>query len=299
MTVLVFAFTALYALIAAGVLVTAGHASHALGAFTWSWLGGALLLLWAGWFLLRGSRSRGRVVVFLFEGALLGSLALGLPLAATSYEDAQHLTALAHTEIGNVQDAVLHSPGGDPIGVRLSFNARFPSSAGYVVYPFLKPSSAFFERIRARLPKGAYDPAPLDLRVIKRSVTPQPQDPRGDAPAALRDPTSRLDFSQGVRYRFVFDLAPSYLRRVGPGGTLCIAWPTAQDWWSSKTMFRALIEADAPTHYEVAINGTPYGDIVDGAPPEQTAHAYDPHDFYASAEREHLPACNPALPIAY
>jgi len=303
MLALSIAFTCLYVLLAYALQRSALHGPDSLPLFTEVWLAGACALLWGGWWLLGRWRSRARYLVLVIGGVLLGSVALDLGNIAESHDTSVREEEMAGVRVSAVRDAMYSTAKGDPIGIRLSFDVEFPTRDFYVVYPFLKPPEGTFDGESGdsggQLPAGELERAPLDMRVIDRRIEPFPrQENRGDE-AASKDPTSGLTFRPGVRYRFAFDLAPSWIRRPAAGAGLCIAWPGRNNWWSTRAAFDALIRVDHPTRYQVTINGTRYGNALEGGEPRLTTGTYNPKAFYDSAMSEKLPACGPGMVVVY
>jgi hypothetical protein len=95
-------------------------------------LAGSLLLLWGGAIFLSRRAGRGMPMLFgLYSAAIL--LLNEALLPATPLKTWMTQRAIEAVEIRNIRDELVLSAHGNPIGIRLIFEAIFPRSGDYVI----------------------------------------------------------------------------------------------------------------------------------------------------------------------
>jgi hypothetical protein len=159
----------------AGLAMCAQNAGFATG-IGWSLIHGAgplaviallplavgLGLLWSGYVLLQRKQIRRGLVLFVGHAALLLVLNEWLlpstPLKAWSSE-----RALKSAEVSNIRDEAVTTTTGDPIGLRLTFEVRFPRRVvGLVSASAFAPSET----------EPPWMPYPLDFAGYEQTIEP-------------------------------------------------------------------------------------------------------------------------------
>ncbi len=230
-----------------------------VGQFALGYLLLSLVFLWSGYFYFGRKQQKGPFHL----------LAIGLACASvsilTTYNIDRYLElrALAKTRIWDVQDQILLSRKGNPIGIRLQYSMLFPKSDYYETGPTLSPMSLAF------LPShGSFSNSIFLMRSVHTTIEPTPHIPTND---------SGIRYNGGVAYRFTVDTLPAFLQAVG--SELCT---TAEE----DSAYRAFPEIDArmTTPYKISI-----GYWFDRS--WATQNRYSPKTFYESAAKEDAKHC--------
>jgi hypothetical protein len=149
-----------------------------------------LAILWAGYIFLKRKSIRRMALVFTTYalGVLLGTELLlpGTPLKA--WIGARSLEAV---EVRNVRDEVLLSARGNPIGIRVTFEAVVPRTRGYGI------------SASVMTPANRDLPWPVHLDHSPRHIV-EP------SPSPVRDDVYDV-FEKGVVYTFTQDMMPAFL----------------------------------------------------------------------------------------
>ncbi len=213
--------------------------------------------------------------------------------AAAGYEEIRRDFQLARTTVSDVTDETLYTEGGNPIGIRVSYKIRFPWNDHYDIDPFLRPGDSFYRAVRDQIPRN-FTHGPLRMKAVARTIVPFPEEAnRGKMdPESLQAPTYGLWFDRGVDYQFTFDMIPKYIGVKNDGGGYCLALPEQLRWHGSPEGFDALIQAGAPTRYEIWIHDTTYGRL--NGEETFTQNDYNPRVFYDGLQREGVETCDPS-----
>lgn len=256
-------FAVLYAVLAAFLaLVGSVHGPKVFPYSVLACLMAAEAALWAWFFFLR-RRAYRRKTWMLLAGAVALGAAMAVGANATwgplvDREFAQQERLAATTEVTGMQDELLLSPQGDPIGVRLRYSVRFPVSDYFWQSAGLEAGN--------NLGVGVW----ADGRRISEVAEP---------PLLSAGPGVRR-YEKDKSYSFTTDFIPNFLMWNQENTRLCIVDPPPE----YAAAFRELISKGSPLRYTITISGTKY----QGA----TQNAYDLRSFYESAEKEgatHLP----------
>jgi hypothetical protein len=291
-------FTLLFFVAALALALGSVHGPSSLGTLAWLYLVVANAVWW--WSFAQFRRRGFKVSYFVLVG--VGLLAMGVAFggAAHLYSEFKDRYRVENTKISNVRDELLRNEDGQPIGIRFEFTADFPLPDYYSIEPNLQPAAGYSSKIAPRVPARGYNPSPLRMRVVAKSVEPFPS---GEDRALFEQyqgdlPGFGLRFDSGVAYRFRFDLTPSYVRK-GKSGAYCIAYPDERNYGSPREVFDALVQMDVPTKYEVRVNDTPYGGWRSREATPETANEYTPKIFYDSIMAGNPPPCDPAEFVVY
>jgi hypothetical protein len=291
-------FTLLFLVVAAGLALGSIHGPNYLETMALLYVVVANVVWW--WSFAQFRRRGFKTGYFALVG--VGLLAMGVAFggAAHLYSEFKDRYRVDNTKISDVRDELLRNEDGQPIGIRFEFTAEFPFTDYYSIEPNLQPDTGYSSKIAPRIPARSYNPSPLRMRVVSKSVEPFPS--REDR--ALFDeyqgdlPGFGLRFDSGVAYRFRFDLTPSYMRK-GKSGAYCIAYPDERNYGSPREVFDALVQMDVPAKYEIRVNDTPYGGWRSREATPETANEYTPKIFYDSIMAGNPPPCDPAEFVVY
>ena len=234
-----------------------------------------------------------KALIAFFVGLALACCAPLVVAAAAGYEEIRRDFQLARTTVSDVTDETLYTEGGNPIGIRVSYKIRFPWNDHYDIDPFLRPGDSFYRAVRDQIPRN-FTHGPLRMKAVARTIVPFPEEAnRGKMdPESLQAPTYGLWFDRGVDYQFTFDMIPKYIGVKNDGGGYCLALPEQLRWHGSPEGFDALIQAGAPTRYEIWIHDTTYGRL--NGEETFTQNDYNPRVFYDGLQREGVETCDPS-----
>lgn len=184
--------------------------------------------------------------------------------------------ALAVVEISNVRDEPFISPQGNPVGVRVSFEAVFPRGGKLAVSPTLRAVDERYHHYQTSMG-----------HLAGTSVVPEPE--KGD--------DGDYQFATGGSYRFSADFYPVFLliaRSGGRGldkGDACL-WEKATSTLSVEGLHELLRES-IETEYsvEVSVSGNTYFTAPRLAYSGITTRSYSLKTIYERALLEGVPPC--------
>ena len=262
--------------LAASLLLCAQNAGAAT-AFGWALIHGAgvsaliafvpvavgLVILWSGYAVIR--RCTPPYSTALFTALALALLALNEALLpATPLTVWRGQRALEGVRVLSVRDEPLLSARGNPIGVRITFEAVVPRTAGYLLSAGL--ANAARETIW-----------PLNFGFLgDQTVHPLPAD----------DPDSFYDvFEKDVVYRFSQEMLPSFIRYDVRTRTACLAEVRTK--YISEADFLAALAAnrDAQLNAYITVNGE-YNAVNVYAGEYSISRGYDMQAIYETVARE-------------
>lgn len=237
-----------------------------------------LLILLVVYFVVR--RRPGGTRILLICGAvifLVMEMLLPVSPFKTTITTALQKRAMQAVEIRNVSDAPFLSPQGNPVGVRVSFEAVFPRGGQLSVSPSLR---AVDERYHH------YQTSMGHLAGI--TVTPEPE--KGADSVDYR-------FAPGGSYRFSADFYPTFLFIAHSGGRglekgdLCL-WETDTPTLSADDL-RGLLSDPLETLYSVEVNvrGNSYFTAPRQAYTGTSIRRYSLKTIHESALREGARPC--------
>jgi len=192
---------------------------------------------------------------------LAGAVALAISLVAGSFatwrplvnsEVARMERQAAATRVFNVHDQTLLSEKGNPIGIRLRYSMRFPTSDYFWQSPRLAPQTDLAVGIWA------------DGRISHQEVDP---------PMALGN-SGVQRYEKEKTYNFTAEFVPNFLIWNAEKTKLCIVNPPVE----YKANFESLVANSSGVRYKIDISGTTY----EGS----TEKIYEPRSFYESAKKE-------------
>lgn len=236
-----------------------------------------LLVLLLVYFLVRRRPAATRILVV--SGAIIFMIMeIVLPVSPfkTTVITALQKRAQQVVEISNVRDEPFLSPKGNPVGVRVSFEAVFPRGGQLSVSPTLRAVDERYHHYQASMG-----------HLAGTSVTPEPE----------QDDSGGYTFTAGGRYRFTADFYPIFLFIANTGGRgleqgdLCLsenATPTL-----SLDGLRALLREPIATAYsvEVQVRGNTYFMAPRLAYSGTTTGRYSLKTIHDSALREAARPC--------
>lgn len=215
-----------------------------------------LIILWASYGYIRWRRYRRSGWLMAIVGVLVIAGFLGASNASygllVERESAEQERLAAATQVFNVHDEPLLSAQGDPIGIRLRYSMRFPTSDYFWHTPSLRAGKDFGAGLWA------------DGRFTEPTVTPVMQPGKYGAPR----------YEAGKQYDFAVDVLPYFLVQNKAKTKLCIVEPPAE----YRAGWERLMESGEALHYKITIQGTKF----EG----ETANAYSPKTFYENALKE-------------
>lgn len=225
--------------------------------------GTALVVLWVG-YGLTNIRPSGRPTL-VFATFAIGVVVLNevlLPVTPLKEWTAQR--AIERVRVSNVRDEPLLSVHGNPIGVRILFDAVVPRTAAYGISPATL-SSASGEMIW-----------PLQFGHARtQEVEPPPTS--HDSPYDV--------FQKGVTYRFHQDMLPNFLEYDEKTQTVCLA--EVRTTFISETDFLSGLAAnrDVSLRMEIQVTGE-YGTASVVAANLVTSRRYDMQAIYDTIGKE-------------
>ena len=171
------------------------------------------------------------------------------------------------------------------------FNSARPRI--WLIGTAVRPGDTFYRAVRDQIPRN-FTHGPLRMKAVARTIVPFPQEAnRGKMdPKSLEVPRYGLWFDRGLDYQFTFDMIPKYIGVKNDGGGYCLALPQQLRWRGSPEGFDALIQAGAPTRYEIWIHDTNYGRL--NGEEAFTQNEYNPREFYDGLQREGAETCDPS-----
>jgi hypothetical protein len=260
----------------ASVIVCAQNVLSLTG-FTWALIHGAgaesalafvpasigLALIWIGYFFITKAVSKRATPVF--SAVAIGVVVLNeLVLPVTPLRMWRDHRALKGVRVLEVRDEPLLSAQGNPIGVRISFDAVVPRTAAYGIYG------------------GAYSTAadiiwPLGFGYSgDRRVDPHPT-PHADSPYDI--------YQKDVVYTIHQDMVPSFLRYDEKTKKPCLVEVRTK--YISEADFLAALAGnrDVPLKVTVSVNGE-YTATSVWVAERITSHRYDMQAIYDSIAKE-------------
>jgi len=231
----------------------------------------ALAALWAAYAVLRRMRARRPALVFgpyaLALVVLNESVAPGTPLKTWRQQ-----RAIEAVEVRNVRDEFLLSPRGNPIGIRLAFEAVFPRTGAYS----LSASTL--------TPLGGDLPRPLGFdRIMRLDISPAPSTTAGRSTSL---------FEEGRVYAFTQDMLPGFLSYDDRANEMCLADVAAP--FLSEADFRSALASSTGVRYRTSIQVD--GDVASRRVvlrDHTTARGYDLAAMYRTATLEAFATCAP------
>ena len=267
----------------ASVIVCAQNVPSVTG-FTWALIHGVgvesalafapaaigLALIWAGYFLITktvSNRATSR-----FAAVAIGVIVLNeLVLPATPFRMWRNNRALKGVRVLEVRDEPLLSAQGNPIGVRISFDAVVPRTTAYGIYA------------------GAYSTSPetiwplgfgyLGDRRVDPAPTPQPESPYDI-------------FQKDVVYTTSQNMVPVFLRYDEKTKKPCLAEVRTK--YISEADFLTALAANRNVLLKVAVSvDGEYNSVSVWVAERLTSHRYDMQAIYDTIAKEGGGRCQP------
>ncbi len=298
MLALAIIFSVLFLVMTLGLAIVSVHGPDSLSTFALIYLCVSNVVWW--WSFAQFKRRGFKTRYFVLEG--VGLLAMGIAFGASAhlYSEFKAKYRLANTKVTDVSDELLPGENGQPIGIRFQCTVEFPTKDYYSIEPFLQPDSNYTSKIWQQINASTYNLAPLNMRVIAKSLEPFPSGEDLDSFNKYQGelPGFGLRFDRGVAYQFRFDMTPSYFRK-NKAGKYCIAYPNEKNHGTPREVFDAVIRLNVPTKYEVRISETRYGNWAWEGPVKYTAGEYTPKTFHDAIMAMNPAACDPNEYVVY
>jgi hypothetical protein len=269
----------------ASVIVCAQNALSVMG-FTWALIHGvgvesalafapaaiALAVIWGGYFFITRKVSTRATPAF---AALASAVVVlnELVLPATPLQAWRSNRALNGVRVLEVRDEPLLSAQGNPIGVRISFDAVVPRTMGYTMY-----ASAYI------ITTSGVAIAPLGFRYLG--------DRRVD-PAPMPQPESIYDiFQQGVVYTISQDMVPMFFRYDEKTKKPCLAEVRTKFITEGDFLSALAANRNVPLNVDVSVNGE-YNAVSVSVADRVTSRRYDMQAIYETIGHEGGGRCEP------
>jgi hypothetical protein len=291
-------FSVLFLAMTLLLAIVSVHGPESLSTFALIYLGVSNAVWW--WSFVQFKRRGFKTRYFALEGVALLAMGVAFGASAHLYSEFRDKYRLENTKVTDVSDEPLVNESGQPIGIRFQFTLEFPTRDYYYIEPYLQPDPEYKSKIWQQIPLRTFNPTPLNMRVIAKSLDPFPSGEDFDAFSKYQGniPAIGLRFDKGVAYRFRFDMTPSYLRK-DKAGNYCIAYPNEQNRTWQREAFDAIIQLEPPARYEVRISGAPYGNWRWEGPAQYTDREYSPKIFYDAIMAMNPAACDPNEYVVY
>lgn len=258
-----------------GVLATLGvlfQTGHFLMGFGWAWIHGAgagsffailpaaigIALLWAGYAVIRAPRVERPAGVFCVYAVCVLLLSEVL-LPVTPLKNLRSQRALERVVVRDVRDEPFLTARGNPIGVRIEFDAVFPETGAYSIGP------------AALMPAEGDVPYELQFGHSRVPVIdPKPSPDREDLPRV---------FSAGVVYTLTHDMMPNFVVYHDESEAPCLNLTTGRP--DAERRFLAALSGSGRMKYrtEIQVQGQGYPSRRRLAGVHVT-HAYDVRSIY-------------------
>lgn len=251
-------FTVIYALIAffLGVLMDI-HGPELTLPSSIGFLSIAIGILWWNYFFIKRKNVRRGSMIFFFSAVGVGLLLVGAIIASRPaliiLEESRDKKHAVSTEVFDMKDEVLYSKTGNPIGVRLNYQMRFPDSDYFWQSVSISPKDHLGASIWA------------SMQMVNRNIEP---------PMTSTDPSKyAVRYEQGKTYKFTVDMIPDFVIQNVDKTKQCIRKPS-KDYVDT---FQKLIQNE-DVRFDIMVSGTEFIGI--------TANTYSFKEFYDSAIKE-------------
>lgn len=222
----------------------------------------SIAVLWWAYYLIRNSKLKYKTLGLLLSGLVIAGLMVGacfLSLNVLSeieiYEDKKQA---ANTKVLNMQEELLYSQAGNPIGVRLKYSMIFPKNDYFWQLPTMDPQQYLNINILANMRNTTQVIEPSMIAKVK------------EAPK----------FEKDKNYNFVMDMVPNFIGQDFKTKKICIIAPQA----AYVARFNEIMaDEKLKIKYVISISGTEYT-----AP---TKNLYSLKTFYDSAIKEGAVQC--------
>lgn len=226
-----------------------------------------IILLWAIFFMLR--RVRHNLLLLLLSGIVL-SLAFEILLPVSPFKTTisswRIKKAVDSVQISGVADDFFSSVQGNPVGIRISFDAAFPHGGFLSVSPTVR---AIDDRLHQYITSMSH--------FANITIEPQPEkdSERGDF------------FVGGQSYKFTTDFLPSFLYFSNHDKELCIYGKSVDE-------FKKIVIDPIKSKYsvEIHVDGNSYFVSRRIAYSDYTQKAYSLNTFYESALNQRAKPCD-------
>lgn len=226
-----------------------------------------IILLWAIFFMLR--RARHNLWLQLLSGIVLClAFEVLLPVSPfkTTISSWRIKKAVDSVQISGVTDEFFYSLQGNPVGIRISFDAAFPRGGFLSVSPTIR---AIDDRLHQYMTSMNH--------FANITIEPQPE----------KDPESGDFFAGGQSYRFTTDFLPSFLYIYSHDEELCLYDKGVDE-------FKQIVIDPIKTKYsmEIHVDGNSYFVSRRVAYSDYTQKAYSLNTFYESALNQRAKPCD-------
>jgi hypothetical protein len=239
------------------------HGAGPAALFAFLPLAAALLVLWVAAVSLHRRAARRAPVLFGVVAAAIVMVNEAL-MPGTPFKAWTHQRAIEAVTVKNIRDELIVSSRGNPIGIRLTFEAVFPSNGVYAVGYALAPDSD----------EGVY--ALQFNHSIRSTIQPEPG--------------GSYDFRRGTVYTFSTEFLPNFLSYDERTGVTCLNDMTTSAF--SEKDFLAALSKSRSLQYRTAIrlsNEQAWRPVA--AAEYVTGHAYDVEAMYRTIEADGSRRC--------
>jgi hypothetical protein len=256
-------FTIIYTLIAFFLGVLMGiHGPELTLPSSIGFLGIAIGILWWIYFFIKRKNFRRSSMIFSLASVGVGLLLVGAIIASRNpliqLEESRDAKHAASVEVLNMKDEILFSKTGNPIGVRLNYQMRFPDSDYFWQSVSISPKDQLGASIWA------------SMQMVNRNIEP---------PMTSTDPSKyAVRYEQGKTYKFTVDMIPDFVIQNVDKTKQCIKKPS-KDYVDT---FQKLIQNE-DVRFDIIVSGTEFTGI--------TANTYSFKEFYDSAIKEGALEC--------
>lgn len=257
-------FTIIYTLIAffLGILMSV-HGPALTLQFSIGFLGIAIGILWWIYFFVKRQNFRRSSMIFFFSAIGVGLLLLGAIIASRNpliqLEESRDAKHAASTEVLDMKDEVLYSKTGNPIGIRLNYQMRFPDNDYFWQSVSISPKDHLGASIWA------------SMQMVNRNIEP---------PMTSTDPSKyAVKYEQGKTYNFTVDMIPDFVIQNVDKTKQCIRKPS-KDYVDT---FQILIQNNEDVRFDIIVSGTEFTGV--------TTNTYSFKEFYDSAIKEGALEC--------
>lgn len=226
-----------------------------------------IILLWAIVFMLR--RARHSLWLQLLSGVVLCLIfEILIPVSPfkTTISSWRIKKAVDSVQISGVTDDFFYSLKGNPVGIRISFDAVCPKDGFLSVSPAIR---AVDDRLHHYMTSMSH--------FANITIEPQPK----------KDPENGDFFTGGQSYRFTADLLPSFLFPSRHNEELCLYYKAVDE-------FKKIVVDPIKTKYsvEIHVDGNSYFVTRRIAYSDYTQKAYNLNTFYESALNQSVKPCD-------
>jgi len=177
--------------------------------------------------------------------------------AQVAAEHPDGLITLARAVVSRIAYEPLSSKTGAPIGVRLRYSIRFPSTLSIVAVPLVFPV------YQTTTWRGV-----VEMKPLGGTITPEPQMVGVQSLQDVLVYRAAATYRAGQTYTFVVDMVPDYVFQGTQTGRFCIF----EQKITNRAVWDALIASQTAVPYSVSISDTETSATIPAFFPQRTFH---------------------------